>query len=150
MFNVMNTFIHIFIFITICTGMNTEGKNSIQYQYLPEETMQIKEYFLNIAKIWLGPDHQPAKAMTGIRPGHGHIPFSWALLEHVIWPSRAPFDAHDLIFPGPPPPRACGGPGPHDFVTPVTPSPRPCTCLSLAFVYILSRSKEQDNLIQLT
>jgi hypothetical protein len=26
--------------------MNTEGKNSIQYQYLPEETMQIKEYDL--------------------------------------------------------------------------------------------------------
>jgi phosphoribosylformylglycinamidine (FGAM) synthase PurS component len=46
MFNVINTLIHILIFLKICTGMNTEGKNSIQYQYLPEETMQIKEYII--------------------------------------------------------------------------------------------------------
>jgi hypothetical protein len=28
------------------------------------------------AEIWPGPDHQPAKAMTGIQPSHGHIPLS--------------------------------------------------------------------------
>jgi hypothetical protein len=40
--------------------------------------------------LWPGPSQQPAKATTGIRVGHSHIPLSWALLEHVIWPSRAP------------------------------------------------------------
>jgi hypothetical protein len=32
--------------------MNTEGKNSIQYQYLPEETMQIKEYFKPVKVVY--------------------------------------------------------------------------------------------------